>query len=166
MPRPNFNTAALRRILQQQLGVGKELLALAGTMEQALIAGDVAALEALQPKQRKLLEEQTAQETARQQVTLGVSYALGMDRVPTLAAILSALPPAEAMALETLRRRILETEQEMEIVNTRNGRLLENALDFTKFSLDLLTSAALKPARYGTNLAHLAAPSFYIDSKA
>lgn len=166
MPRPNSNAAALRRIMQQQLATGKTLITLAEASEQALIEGNTAKLEALAPQQRGLLDTQITQEMVRQQVTRDLSQMLGVERAPTLSALLPALPRTEAMALDTLRQQILETERRMDILNQRNGILLENALGYVKFSLEALTSAALKPARYGVNLARLSAPSFYVDSKA
>ena len=54
----------------------------------------------------------------------------------------------------------------MESQNQCNARLLENALGIVKFNLESLTTAALRPARYGVNMARLEAPSFYVDSKA
>ncbi len=62
--------------------------------------------------------------------------------------------------------QVLETQGLLDVVNARNLRLLDNALEYVRFSLEMLTTAALKPARYGTNLAQIAAPTFYIDSKA
>ena len=56
--------------------------------------------------------------------------------------------------------------QQLEIVQARNRRLIDNALEYARFSLELLTEAALQPARYGANLARISAPTFYIDSKA
>jgi flagellar biosynthesis/type III secretory pathway chaperone len=166
MPRPNVSLVALRRVLQEQLVTGRALVALAEASEQALIEGDALKLEGLASQQRTLLASQMEQETARQQVTRELSSALGQVRVTTMSALLPALPAVDAAPLELLRRRILDTERRMELVNQRNARLLENQLDFVKFSLHALTSAALRPARYGVNLAQLAAPSFYIDSKA
>ena len=79
---------------------------------------------------------------------------------------LPVLPAREQEPLRRLRLQLIDIHQQLERSNRRNRLLLENALDFVRFSLDALTTAALQPARYGTNLAQIAAPSFYIDSKA
>jgi hypothetical protein len=166
MPRPNASGTALRRIMQHQLSTGKILVALAEAAQQAIIDGDIVRLEELAPRQRGLLDQQIAQERARKQVTTELSHLLGQDCVPTLSSLLPAFPPAEAKALDMLRGQIVETEQQMQTLNRSCAILLDNALDCVKFGLEAITSAALKPARYGVNLAQLSRPSFYIDSRA
>ena len=157
--------AALRRIMQQQLSTGRSLLALAELSEKAIIEGDTRQLEALVPQQRILIEQQLAQENARQQATAELSAKLGLNQAPTLTTLLPELSPGEAIALASLRTQILATQRRMESQNHCNAQLLENALGFVKFNLEALTSAALRPARYGVNMAQLEAPSFYIDSR-
>lgn len=165
MPRPAF-AAALRRIMQQQLTTGRSLLALAEVSEKAIVEGDTHKLEALAPQQRTLIEQQIAQENARQNATAELTAKLGLDETPTLTTLLPELAPADAIALATLRTQILATQRRMDSQNQCNAVLLENALGFVKFNLEALTTAALRPARYGTNVARLEAPSFYVDSKA
>ena len=165
MPPPAF-AAALRRIMQQQLTTGRSLLALAEVSEQAIIEGDTRKLEELAPQQRTLMEQQLAQESTRLQTTAELSARLGLERAPTLSMLLPELAPSDAIALATLRTQILATQRRMESQNHCNAQLLENALGFVKFNLEALTTAALRPARYGVNMARLEAPSFYVDSKA
>jgi len=152
--------------MQQQLTTGKSLIVLAQLAERAIIAGDTAKLEALEPQQRMLLEQQIQQETARQKLTAEIAALLKIDRAPTLTELLPRLPRSEAEPLALLRTDILKTQRRMEKLNRSNALLLENALEFVRFSLNAITTAALKPARYGVNMARLSAPAFYIDSKA
>lgn len=165
MPPPAF-AAALRRIMQQQLTTGKTLLALAEVSEKAIVEGDTQKLETLAPQQRILLEQQIAQENARQQAACELSARLGLEQAPTLTTLLPMLAPSDAIALAALRTQILATQRRMESQNQCNAQLLENALGFVKFNLEALTTAALRPAKYGVNMARLEAPSFYVDSKA
>ncbi|HLJ55958.1 MAG TPA: flagellar protein FlgN [Chthonomonadaceae bacterium] len=165
MPPPAF-AAALRRIMQQQLTTGKSLLALAEVSEKAIIEGDTGKLSELVPQQQALLEMQIAQEKARQEAATVLSTRLGLEDSAPLSTLLPELAPADAIALAALRTQILATQRRVESQNDCNRRLLDNALSFVKFNLEALTSAALKPAKYGVNLTRLEAPSFYIDSKA
>lgn len=151
--------------MQQQLSTGRSLLALAEVSEQAIVDGDIHKLEILAPQQRTLIEQQIAQENARQQATKELSAKLGLDNAPTLTTLLPELSPSDAIALAALRAQILATQRRMETQNQCNAQLLENALGFVKYNLETLTTAALRPARYGVNMARLEAPSFYIDSK-
>src|SRR5437763_10491979 len=106
MPPPAF-AAALRRIMQQQLTTGRSLLALAEVSEQAIVEGDTQKLETLGPQQRILLEQQIAQENARQQATAELSARLGLEQAPTLTTLLPVLAPSDAIALAALRTQIL-----------------------------------------------------------
>src|SRR5258706_5465681 len=99
MPRPTTSLAALRRILQQQLQCGKNLVALAEEASAIIIAGEAEKLPALEERQRQLLEQQRLQETARIAVTRDLAWGLGMERVPSLSELLKALPPREVTAL-------------------------------------------------------------------
>jgi flagellar biosynthesis/type III secretory pathway chaperone len=164
--RSNASPAALRRILQQQLSTGRALVALAERCERALIQGDTQMLDTLGPAQRSLLEQQAAQEAVRRQVTAELAGRLGLETVPTLSELQPSLPQSDADALSDLRDQILAAARRMDALNQGNSLLLANALEFVKFSLGALTTAALKPARYGVNFAQIATPSFYVDSKA
>jgi hypothetical protein len=166
MPATKPGATALRRILQQELLTGRALVALARATESAIIAGDTARLDELAPQQRALLEKQAGLEVERRKAAADMAQKLRLNHVPPLSALLPALAPEDARPLAVLRRQMLETERAMDALNKSNSILLENAIGFVKFNLDALTSAALKPARYGVNLAQIAAPSFYIDSKA
>src|SRR5689334_2131625 len=135
-PRYSASVAALRRTMQQQLATGNALVVLAQIAEKAIIAGNAPELDTLTPRQKALLDRQIALESARQQITLELSHALGMDRAATLSMLLPALPRVEASALQSLRREIVETERKMDALNRRNALLLEHALEYVKFSME------------------------------
>ncbi len=166
MSKPNTNISGLRRILQQELLLGKQLVALAEEESEVIIRGDVSRLAALEMEQRHCVEEQTGLENARMTATRTLAFALGMERIPTLSGLLPALPARDQDVISQLRVQLLETQGRLDSLNVRNRGLLENALEYVRFSLDALTTATLQPARYGVNLACVAAPAFYIDSKA
>ncbi len=166
MPKTNANPAALRRILQQELEAGKRLLALSIEETDVLINNNVERLAILQREQQRFLAEHQALEKARVDIVRDLAWMLGMDRVPTLSGLLPALPRHEQAALGKLRAQLLDLQAQIELIHARNRRLIENALDYIQFSLKMLTTAALQPARYGTNIARIANPAFYIDSKA
>lgn len=166
MPRPNTSPVALRRILQQELALGKRLLALAQEESDVIVRNDMPRLTALQAEQQKCLAEQSTLEKSRVLATRELAWTVGMERPPTLAGLIAALPAREQPDLSRLRADLLTLHQQMEIVQARNRQLIDSALEYVRFSLELLTGAALQPARYGTNLARISAPTFYIDSKA
>lgn len=166
MPRANTTPATLRRILKQELVLGQKLLTLTQEESDVIVSNDVERLTALQSEQQKCLGEQQELERSRAVATRDLAWNLGLERVPPLSGLISALPVREQEGLLALRADLLRLHQQLEIVQARNRRLLDNALEYVRFSLDVLTSAALQPARYGANLKRLTAPTFYIDSKA
>lgn len=166
MPKPTNNVLTLRRLLQQQLALGQRMVALAEEETEALIQGDVPHLNRTQDELQKCLEQQMMFEKARIAVVRDLGWALGMERIPTFSELLPVLPVREQEALSQLRAQLLEVQARLDLLNRRNRQLLEVALDCTRFNLEMLTDAALRPARYGTNLTRIAAPAFYIDSKA
>ncbi len=167
MPRTNTTTpATLRRILQQELTLGNRLLDLAQEESDVIVRNDVERLFTLQAQQQQCLGEQQKLEAARTAAARDLAWQAGLERIPPLSGLIAALPTREQESLRDLRADLLKLHQQLEIVQARNRRLLDNALEFVRFSLETLTTAALQPARYGTNLARIAAPTFYIDSKA
>jgi hypothetical protein len=166
MSRRNTNSTTLRRLLQEELTLSRHLLALAEEQTDVIVANDVKGLTRLQGEQQRCLNQQRALEKARIAAVRDLAWATGLDRVPTLKNLLPGLPAREQQALEQLRLQLLEVHSGLDRVHARNRYLLENALDYVRFSLEALTSAALQPARYGTNLTRVTAPAFYIDSKA
>ena len=166
MARATSNIAALRRILQQEVISGNSLIALAEEASASIINGETDKLAPLEQRQRQVLDQQRIQESARISATRDLAWGLKLDRVPPLSELIGVLPPTDASDLAKLRGQLLELHTHLERVNSRNRLLLDNMLAYVHFSLDVLTSAALQPARYGTNLTQVSAPTFYVDSKA
>jgi flagellar biosynthesis/type III secretory pathway chaperone len=166
MSRRNANPGMLRRLLQEEYLLCKRLLALAEQQTDALVTHNVQELTRLQGEQERCIAQQGTLEKTRTTVVRDLAWAAGLERVPTLKNLLPSLPPREQPPLEQLRLQLLEIHADLQKVHARNRHLLENALHYVRFSLDVLTSAVLKPARYGTNLTRVSSPAFYIDSKA
>ena len=166
MLKSNASTSTLRRLLQQELSLAKQMIAFGAAESAAIVAGDVPRLTNLTDEQSRVLAEQGALEKLRLTVTRELAWKFGIERRATLSALLPALTAHDQEALRGLRLELLEAQTAMQRLNARNAHLLDNALDFVQFAIGALTTTALQPARYGTNLAHIVAPAFYIDSKA
>lgn len=166
MPAHTTHVHNLLRVLQQELLLGQHLMAISESETEAIIANDITRLSVLELDLRRHLEEQERLELARTGILRDLAFALRLEGLPTLTGLLTHLPPRERMLLSQLRVQILETQNELDKLTTRNKMLLENALEYVRFSLHALTEAALSPARYGTNLAAINTSTYYIDSKA
>lgn len=166
MPRINTNPMTLRRILQQELLLGKQLVTLAEEETDVIVRDDPPRLQELQLEQQKLFHNQIMLEATRVSATRDLAWKYGLDTLPTLSVLLGAMPEREREPFVRLRKELLDVQDRLDRIYKRNRLLLENALEYVRFSLELLTTATLMPARYGTNLASIDAPAFYIDSKA
>jgi hypothetical protein len=166
MPRQTTNTVSLRRILQQELLIGQRLVEISQAESEAIIANDITRLSALELEMRQRLEEQEKLESARLIAVRDLAWALGMEGIPTLSLLLPHLPVVERDGLSRLRVQILETQSTLDALTVRNRSLLDCVLEYVRFSLRMLSEATLTPARYGTNLAAISTPTFYVDSKA
>ncbi len=166
MQKQTASPAALRRVMQQHLKLGRELVELAERQTEALVANDLPRLNALEAAQKQCATQQDMLDLERGVLTRELAFALGLDHVPSLSEMLPHFPAREQAGFDTLREDLLQTQEQLETLKSRNLLLLETALEYTNFSLDAITTALLQPARYGANLTHIAAPSFYIDSKA
>ena len=166
MQKQNASPAALRRLLQQHLKLSRGLIELAERQTEALVAGDAPRLNALEAAQAECVAQQQALDLERNALTRDLAFALGFERVPSLSELLPHFSAREQTEFAALRDELLAAQATLESLKTRNLLLLENALEYVNFSVDVLTTAILQPARYGANLTHIAAPAFYIDSKA
>jgi hypothetical protein len=166
MPGHSTHTANLLRILQQECLLLQRLVELSEAESEAILANDIARLSTLELELRQRLEEQEALETSRLLAVRDLAFALNLEGLPAFTTLLSCVSAREREILTRLRAQILDAQARLDALTKRNRALLNNVLEYVRFSLAALTEAALSPARYGTNLASISAPTFYIDSKA
>ncbi len=165
MPRHNANIGTLRRILQQELSLGKRMAALVQEETDALVANNAEVVSIIEAELRACTAQHMLLESARITTIREIFRGLQLESAPTFSNLLAVLPPKDSFSLEKLRADILITQRTLEALNSRNRLLLDNLLEYVRFSLDAITSAALQPARYGSNLVRIATPAFYIDSR-
>lgn len=165
MPKPQANLTMLRRILQQEVLNGKRLIELTTAQTDAITRREMSRLSHLEMEMRQCLDVQETLDVSRTTTTRDLAVSLGMETVPNLSGLLPKLPQRDRVVLSQLRTQILEIQAKLDTISARNKALIYTALDFVRFSLDILTEAAFQPARYGTNPASLAVPTLYIDSK-
>ena len=158
--------ALLRRNLQQELVLAKRWLVLSQQESDALIRNDVQQLDGLQEALQRCFAEQEALEQARQLTLREMATALGISSPIKLPALIQSLPARDRSELAALRSQLLAVHRRIEIVQACNQRLLDNALEYVRYSLELLTDEAIRLPRYGYNLTRISAPAFFIDSRA
>ena len=165
MPRPNTNVSTLRRILQQELALGKRIAALTRQETEALVENNPVIVASLEAELRHSMTQLSVLETGRISAIRELSWAMQIQALPTFGNLLASLPAKDRESLEKLRDEIMSTQRVLEAQNSQNRVLLDNLIEYVRFSLDAITTAALQPARYGANLVRIATPAFYVDSR-
>ncbi len=156
----------LRRSLAQQLQLCRRLLEICEKQTLALIANDLPQLKHLETEQKICLEQQTLQEQIRLHTVSLIAQSLGeKQQAPTLAELLPRLGPRDQEVLGALRRDLKEVLESLEAVKGRNLLLLQNAQEYVRFSLELITGTMLQPSGYGANVHAVVSPTFYVDSR-
>jgi hypothetical protein len=152
-------------VMERELDLARKMLALAGAQSDALAAHDMARLMATTDQVRTLTARQEELEHLRQAAVSGF-VAEGICAQPTAAELAEQLPSAERIRLLALRTELLDVEHALTALTNRNHRLLENAQDVARTSLDLLVRIATAPARYGANPDAMRTPTLYLDQRA
>ena len=165
MPVSTAQVAVVRRALTQQLQLCRRLLAVCEEQTEALITNDLEKLHQLENEQRLSIEQQIEQEAIRAEAVRQIADSLGLSPLPTLTDLLPRLSSRDSETLERLRTDLKHVLGQLETVQHRNLELLENAQEYVRFSLELITGTMLQPARYGSNVHAVVAPAFYVDSR-
>ena len=76
------------------------------------------------------------------------------------------LPAPERARLLAARSELLGIQRALETVTARNRKLLENAQEVTRASLDLLVRIATAPPAYGGSPDAIRTPTLYLDQRA
>lgn len=166
MPAFSFSPGGLRRVMKQQLCRAGQLLDLAHQLNHALQDDDVTELQDICLQQQVCLKSLDTLEKARIGIVQRLTVTSAAEKPCTLEQLMPHLPNNDRNALTAIRAEMMHIRENLELLQQQNRMLLTNAVHIVEFSLFALTEAALQPARYGTNLAQIAAPSFYVDSKA
>lgn len=128
-------------ILQQQLAVYETLLDLEKNKTPVIIRNDIHELNAITAQERKWTAEVQKLEKERIRLTTAFVVQMGLPRVraSVLSNLIKAVTDAkEKQALMELHRSLRGTLNELKLHNETNKQMMEQSLDFIRFSLDLL----------------------------
>ena len=142
--------SGLSAVLQQQVGVCRRMLLVLKITRKALSGTDPAPLEDCMRQQVVVAEELAGVDATRAQLTAETAVALALPADATLAALIGALRPAQQAALAPLARQLGELVSDIQRQQRVNQRLLEHALAFTDFNLELVASLGREQAAVPT----------------
>lgn len=160
----------LIRVLQQECDTGGKLISEGKLLTDALIKLNHREVDEIQTRMQILHQRQEILDVERYQIAKNVAILSGIMAekdaiIPPLSRLLNRLSSSEARRLSVIRDNIIKTNIELKTVNERNRVLLQNAVEYVRYTMQYLSNAALQPAKYGINPNALIKPVFYLDQR-
>lgn len=148
----------LLKVLAELIKIHEALLKLSRQKQEALVAGEVAALEVLTKQAELLIREAGIAEAAKTEAVAKLSASLKLaEQSPSLIQLRQFAEPAVAESLETMEIKLNTILHEVKAVNELNTKLLQNALNFVNYNINLLTQTPAE-LTYAPQAQNLSAP--------
>lgn len=142
----------LSGILTRQIGLHREMLALADAKRESVIKGDLETLERVVSEERKLVAGIEDEEQRRLAVMALLKNHLGLNvSVEKLSEVIVHLPEPERADLSAIRDELKSVLEECQIKTRHNAELLKTSLEHVESFLRALGEAASRDASYRKN---------------
>lgn len=142
----------LTDLLEQEAGTYDALLELAERKQAALLGGEALALEPIIEGEQALLWRLGRLRDARGQVTRELGAELGLPGTePSLGDLAGAVPADDKAAFERAEAALAGVLERLARLNRTNAALIESALRYVDFSLQVLARARPEGAAYGSD---------------
>lgn len=151
--------AALRRaigmlqaILVREIGLHRELLALAGDKRESILEGDLEKLEKAVAAEKRLVAMIEGEERKRQAVMPLLKSGLDLDNsTERLEEIIRFFPDPERGEMAAVRAELLETVEAAQRKSRHNAELLKASLAHVEAFLRSVAESAKADSTYGRN---------------
>ncbi|NLN64334.1 MAG: flagellar protein FlgN [Clostridiaceae bacterium] len=143
-------TDNLIKVLEYENKLYKQFFAIAEQKTDIVVKGDVEALQTLVGKEHKLAGELNKLSAVREQIFEQISKAIGRNpKEMTLTDLIAHIPPEQASRVTQIRDELQKTIRQFTAKNDLNQKLIQNALEYVDFSLNLLTRDTPGATQYG-----------------
>ena len=148
----------LLKELAELIKIHEALLKLSRQKQAILVAGAVAELEVLTKQAELLIREAGVVEAAKTETVAKLSTSLKLnEQSPSLMKLRQHADPATAEKIEAIEIKLNAILQEVKTVNELNTKLLQNALNFVNYNINLLTQTPAE-LTYAPQAQNAAAP--------
>jgi len=142
----------LVEVLKQQADIYNYLLVKSKEKTDIIINGKVDELDKITKLEKTLVSNLTKLERERETLVNKIAKELGVSSDQAkLSELTKKLDKNETGKLEELREKISEILKELKHVNDLNSTLIENSLEYTEFSLNILSAARVSDNNYGNS---------------
>lgn len=119
------------------------LVGLAEEQKAILVSGKLEGLQDNVRRQEKILFELGPVSSGRQLLLGEMGKSLGLKSAVTMTAVIDRISDDRRAQLERATRALRQTVRELESLNLTNGKLLENAQAYSKFTLEAMRGSAV-----------------------
>jgi len=138
----------LVKTLKYEWRIYSELLKLAEQKTDCLVNSDTARLSKITEEEGKLAEQGKQIARVREQYAAELNVSLGLAAGASLEEAEKLLPDDQAAPLADIGMKLKETIMKLMLRNGINQKLIENALEYINFSLELLAGPAPEASVY------------------
>lgn len=140
----------LIKVLDYENRLCGQLFMIAENKTAMIINGETESLQAVVGKEQRLVGELNKLRDAREQIIEQIGKKTDkLAKEIVVADLINKLPENQAKRLSAERDKLKETIGRLKAKNDLNQRLIQNALEYVDFSINLLTESAPQTAQYG-----------------
>lgn len=138
----------LMDVLEQECIIYEDLYQVSDTKTQAIVKGDIASLQKITENEQNVIEKVLVLEKRRESIVNNIAVVLNQrTKIMTIADIVRVMEnqPEFQKPLSKLHHRLRTIVMKLQQVNRQNRELLENSLEMTEFSINVLQTAGQAP---------------------
>lgn len=140
----------LIKVLDYENKLYRKLLSIAESKTDIIINGELESLQNLIGKEQKLTDELGRLNNVREQIIEQIAAGAGKNpKELTLSELEQLFPGERAEKLSSLKEKLKDIIGKLNVKNDLNQKLIQNALDYVEFSLNLITQPVPQTAQYG-----------------
>ena len=139
----------LIKTLQYENRTYAVLLSIAEKKTEYLVENDTALLSGITQEENQLVEQTKQLSKVREQFIVKLCEAMGVTNKGSIEDIKVHLSKAQASTLGDIQKKLKETVMKLIVRNGINQKLIENALKYINFNLEIMTSPAPEVPVYG-----------------
>lgn len=142
-------TENLIKTLEYERRIYSQLLKHAEKKTEYLVSNDTSKLSEITEEEGKLVEQGKQLARVREQYATQLNQALGLDSNASLEEAEKHLPGPQAAQIADIRTKLKETLVKLMLRSGINQKLIENAVEYINFNLELMAAPAPEAPAYG-----------------
>ena len=141
----------LIRVLECESRLYDQILEEAEKKTDVIVKGDISSLQETTLREQKIINELEKLNNAREQIVAQIARKTGKKPEELTVSVLAELFPGDkANKLKSIRDNLMETIGKLKARNDANQKLIQNAIEYINFSLNLIMQPVPQTTQYGS----------------